>query len=120
MQQPSPNSGKWVPSPFFLANMTHLLGAALVTITAAYKGMPLPWIIVGVIVFALLKEFIADMTFLESDTFAGSLEDFTGYMTGLFLAVLATYTLAGAVVVAGVIIAGMVIWDVESQREGPL
>lgn len=90
----------WKPSPWFLAEINHVLAAALLVLFADRLGWPAAWTVAAIVAVTALKEFWADLTWLEHDTFVGSLEDFASYMTGTFGVWLAlAHPVAGTAVV---------------------
>ncbi len=70
------------PSPNVAYQGVHaLIGYAAVT-TSAFKLHHWTWGFAAVVVFALIKEFIIDISGKEHDSFLSSLEDFAFYMVG--------------------------------------
>lgn len=81
---------KWIAkigeNPKFIAFMAHSGFACSVVL--AFKGKW--WIVVAGIMLALIKEFYWDRKFEQTppQTFLDSLDDFTGYMVGIGVALL--------------------------------
>ena len=81
----------WQPSLDFLACSAHIGWAAACVEGAAHEKVPL-WLTVTLfLIFTVAKEFWADLTWLEKDTFQGSCLDFITYVIGLALGIISSY-----------------------------
>ena len=110
----------WNPSPWFLAETNHLLAACIVIVLAAWKKKPL-FLTAGIfLVFAGLKEFWADFTWLEHDSVLGSTMDFVLYSIGLVSGLLATRWLWIGVALASAALLGLALWDIFAPLTEPL
>jgi hypothetical protein len=89
--QPIPNTSKWTPSPNYLAQNTHILGASSIVLFCALQGWNF-WIGLGIVlVWALIKEFVLDLFVIEHDTLEGSDLDFLMYVIGATIASVAIF-----------------------------
>lgn len=106
----------WNPSSWCLAQVNHVLAGALVLMVFAAH----PWL--ALVLFTLivgLKEFWADLTWLEHDSWAGSCIDFGAYMAGALGGLVAPLWLPGAFVLVGGSILALTIWDIMSPNTEP-
>lgn len=111
-QQPSSGTGAWMPSPWFLAQVNHVLAAFSVVLFGALREWRVGWVLLGIVVVVAFKEFVADLTFLEHDTFRGSLTDFFFYLVGAWLGCLTVvHPWLGLVLIALVLI-GLTLFDI--------
>lgn len=92
----------WSPSAWFLAEVNHVLAAAVIVLACARQGWN-PWYaVLGIALVTGLKEFWADLTWLEHDSVEGSVVDFVCYLVGAAGTMLALFHLwAGVTVVGG-------------------
>lgn len=90
MTPPAPNGG-WQPSNNYLAQVTHVLGGALIILAAHLQGYSPWWVFLGVAVGTGLKEFIGDTFIWERDSFYGDFTDWLHYLIGSSLAILTLY-----------------------------
>lgn len=83
MKNPAPlTEGLWTPSEWYLAQVVHVLAGAFVMVAAHVHGWDagITWLaFLGV---TAIKEFLVDVSPFESDTYFGSLQDFTCYQIG--------------------------------------
>ena len=86
----------WSPSAEYCAQSAHYLAGALVVLAAEQHGLSLFWTAIVFISVTAFKEFVADMTFWEHDTLAGSALDWTCYQLGLLAGLLALCHLPAA------------------------
>ncbi len=75
--------GLWIGSPWFLAQMTHVLaGSGFLFAFSGTHGW-LPWLCaVIVFVWSIVKEFVVDLSPFEEDSVMGSVQDAMFYNTG--------------------------------------
>lgn len=72
--------------PSWLADQAHIWFAAWVVLAATHLFGHEPYWIGGVVVAAMLKEFVFDIK-VEKDSWTGSLIDFAGYCFGCAISV---------------------------------
>lgn len=104
---PSPTgSGFWSPSAWYCAEVTHILGAALIVLGGVYHGYLLWPILFGVIVAAAIKEFLIDISAFEGDSLWGSCQDFFFYCWGAAGATVAAahFWWGASIVIGGVLL----------------
>jgi hypothetical protein len=102
----------WTPSPKFLAGSAHIGWAAAAMLAARHHGVDTFAAVLAFTAYALFKEFVADETFLERDSFAGSALDFVTYEIGVVLGLLAFGHFWIGVAVAVVLLLAMLALDV--------
>lgn len=79
---------KWSPSAKYCASVLHML-ASLNIIQAGYiHGLSILWTAILLTVISAVKEFWADLTWLEHDSLLGSTLDFVMYQAGMWIALL--------------------------------
>lgn len=102
----------WNPSPGFLASSAHIGWATAVVLAGLHQGVQ-PWLLASLFgFFALVKEYWADLTWLEHDTVKGSTLDFVTYMLGLGLGNVSWFlSFWLALVLASIALVSMVVLD---------
>ena len=90
----------WNPSPKFLASSAHVGWAALAILSALHHGLPLAATVGVFTLYAVLKEYWADITWLEQDTLAGTTLDFVTYLLGEAIGAVAFFAFWWAVPMA--------------------
>lgn len=116
MRQPSHGTGAWTPSPWFLAQVNHLLAALSVVLFGALREYHVGWVLLGITIVAAFKEFVADLTFLEHDTFRGSLTDFFFYLVGAWLGCLAVVHPWVGLVLTALVLLGLTLFDIWTEE----
>lgn len=81
----------WRPSDdFFYPQMIHLWVSWAIVVSLPYIHLS-PWLGAwGLLVWALGKEFVVDLSWFEGDTFCGSFRDFCFYQLGAWAALVMT------------------------------
>lgn len=106
----------WSPSPWFLAEINHVLASAVIVLACAHQGWTPWWAVLGIALVTGVKEFWADLTWLEHDTLGGSAVDFLCYLLGALGTVLAlSHVWAGVAVVGGTCLA-LTLIDILDQK----
>lgn len=83
----------WNPSAKFCASSAHMGWAAALFLGAIDHSLSMWWVAPCFMAFALLKEFWADLTWLEQDSIQGSTLDFVTYVLGMGIGLLGGYRL---------------------------
>lgn len=89
MKQPDVDNGFWIPSARYLAQNAHLLFSCALVFFCASQGWEPWWAVLGITIGAAVKEFWADLFWLEHDTVEGSAMDYSFYLVGAIFARLA-------------------------------
>src|SRR6185312_15710378 len=97
----------WAPSPKFLATSLHIGWALAFTLAAQHAGWVAWQTTLAVSVWAVFKEYLADLTFLEHDTLRGTTLDAVAYEIGGGLGVWGWLHLYAAGSVAAALLLGM-------------
>lgn len=105
----------WSPSAKYCAEMLHVV-ASLAFMQQIQIQEWNQWLAgaIWIIVWAI-KEFWADLTWLEHDSLKDSLLDFIMYCWGVCIHVLSQFSLGAAIVVIGVTFLVAVLIDMDSQ-----
>lgn len=72
----------WTPTPKFCAGSTHIGWAAAIFLSTLHVGCPVWLLWVLFLSYIVLKEFWADLTWLEQDSVRGSTFDAITYLVG--------------------------------------
>jgi hypothetical protein len=120
-------SFNWTPSSKFCASSAHIGWAIAAVLAFLHNGLPVDWAVIGFVAYAVVKEYVIDLSILdnlvtwfeskgvpgflvgwlalEHDSLAGSTLDFVTYGVGVGLGVLAFFHVyAAAVLAVGVLI----------------
>lgn len=81
----------WTPSPKFLAGSCHIGWACSYGIIFKPNLYPYYITVIIFVAYTLFKEYVADLTFLEQDTFLGSTFDALTYTIGYLIGLIALY-----------------------------
>lgn|SRR6185312_6069292 len=79
------NSGKgiWEPSPWYMAQVIHVLAGAFILFAGTTHGLSVGWLYASFFLVTALKEFALDTaSWFEGDTWGGSAWDFGCYQVG--------------------------------------
>lgn len=114
---PPPGKGLWYPSNNYLAQVTHVLGGAVVVLLAHIQGFNPWWVWFGIALVVAVKEFIGDTYILERDTFQGDATDWFFYQCGAGVATLATFFFWPGVIVGSLLITAMAFCDFITEGE---
>lgn len=82
---------KWSPSAKFCASSAHVGWAASAMLGTLHHNVAWYWCVTAFVVYAALKEFWADLTWLEHDSWQGSTLDFATYVVGIFVGIVGYY-----------------------------
>jgi hypothetical protein len=108
----------WTPSSTFCASSAHMGWGSAIWLLGLHAGFSSVWLFLAYVAGTAFKEFVADLTFLEQDSFAGSCLDFLTYQVGMGLGVVAFYwTWPGvAAAIAVVVVAAIIDYRTSKQR----
>lgn len=106
----------WTPSPWFLAQMNHLLAGCIILLASRVGGLDPAKTLCWLLLAAAFKEFVADLMFLEHDSFAGSLADFAFYALGGAGGWLACGSFWWGVALTVAVVLVLTAWDILAQR----
>lgn len=106
----------WSPSPWFLAEVNHVLASCVIVLICARQGWSMWPVIAAMAVVCALKEFWADLSWLEHDTMAGSVTDYVSYMLGALGTWLALYHLWSGVAIVSITILALTVYDILAQN----
>lgn len=106
----------WTPSAWYLAEVNHVLAASLVVMLADRQGWRIGVVVMWMTLAVALKEFWADLSWLEHDTVVGSVTDAICYMIGALGTWLSLYHLWWGVGVVSAAILGLTLWDILTQH----
>lgn len=110
----------WEPSRQYSYQVLHYLGASTIVLGTPYTGLDAWWGVLGILLFAVGKEFWADTAalrplplagWLENDSLAGSVLDFSFYTAGALLARLAVTHFWWGLALGVLVLLGMVLFD---------
>jgi hypothetical protein len=102
----------WTPSVKYLAQNTHLLFSCALVFFTALQGWEPWWAVLLIVIGAAIKEFWADIFWLEKDTFDGSATDFTFYLAGAILARLVCCCPLAGILVLCVVFGLWTVYDI--------
>lgn len=114
---PPAGSGRWSPSPEYLAQVTHVLGAAVIILLANLHGLNVWYTALGIAIVTGIKEFWADTYWLEHDTFAGDLNDWMHYLFGCGIALIVLDYFWLGVIMGALLVLFMALFDMFSNTE---
>jgi len=114
---PPAGQGRWYPSNNYLAQVTHVLGGAVVILLAHLQGSNPFWVWLVLALVVAVKEFIGDTYILEHDTFQGDAIDWFFYQCGAGLATLTTFYFWPGVIAGSLWVLTMACYDVITEGE---
>ena len=106
----------WTPSAWFLAEVNHVLASCCIVLLADRQGWRVGLVVLWMSLAVALKEFWADLTWLEHDTVVGSFTDAICYGIGALGTWLALYRPWWGVGVLSAAILGLTLWDILAQH----
>ena len=107
MKNPTPGrpGGFWQPSPWYLAQVVHVLAGAAVLLAAHVRGWNVYTSVAIFLAVAAFKEFAIDTSPFEKDSWLGSAQDFAAYAAGACAGLVAGFAFwEGAALAGGTIL----------------
>lgn len=105
----------WSPSAKFCSSSAHVGWAAALIAASPNSGIEL-WLVVSMfVIFAIIKEFWADLSWLEHDTIQGSVLDFTTYCVGIVIGLVSLYHFWMSLVLAISVLITLAVLDYDNQ-----
>lgn len=104
----------WFPSSKFCASSAHMGWGAAILLATFHHEFPLWLVTVLFVAYAVVKEYWADLTWLEQDNIVGSTLDFITYIVGGAIGALGFYHVYAGIVVAIVVLVFMTVLDMNN------
>lgn len=116
---PGPGSGGfWNPSPWYLAQVVHVLAGPAILFAGIHHGWSVAWVAGVFLAVTAVKEFVVDVSPFEGDSWWGSTQDWLCYAAGMGGSLLALAWFWVGVAMVGCTVAGLFGMDLWKQRHG--